>query len=182
MHTQTFTDNPVRIVIADDHEILIDGFCFAIRKCKDLHIVGKALDGEMVLQVMEAERPHIVFIDIQMLKKNGIEATKEIKKRFPDVKVIAFTGFADDCYITDMMIEAGASGYLLKEDSKKILEAIKAVMNNDVYCSEEVSKKLVRLLQETQTNPLKPFNKPVFTDIELLVKKLQWAERKANCT
>ena len=153
---------PIQIIIADDHPAIIDGFCFALRKHKNLRVTGKAYNGEQLVQLVAELQPDIVFTDIQMPLKDGIAATKEITQSFPHIKVIAFSGFMDDCYVADMMIDAKASGYILKEAPKKeILNAIEKVCNGEIYCSEQVMTKLITLAQRTKTNPVKPFSKPV---------------------
>jgi len=161
---------PVRIVIADDHPILVDGFCFALRKHKEVEVAGTACNGEQLVKLVQQLQPDIAFTDIKMPVMDGITAAKEIRERFPGVKVIAFTGFMDDCFITDMMIEAKASGYLLKEAHKKeILMAIEKVSSGQIYCSGEVLQRLVVLAQRTSTNPVKPFSKPDFTEREMTI-------------
>lgn len=161
---------PIRIVIADDHPCFVDGFCACLRKHKEIKIEGRGANGEELLWLVEQLQPDIVFTDIEMPVMNGITATKQIKERFPNTKVIAFTGFSTNDYITDMMIEAKASGYLLKGAGKtEILKAIEKVSRGEIYCSDEVLEILVSLLQRTNTNPVKPFSKPSFTDLELNV-------------
>jgi DNA-binding NarL/FixJ family response regulator len=113
----------------------------------------------------------VVFTDIQMPVKDGITATREIMQRFPYVSVIAFSGFVEESFITDMM-DAGAMGYLLKnEHITIILKAIEKVTRGETYFSHEVSNKLAAMMKRTAYNPMKPFDKPRFTDLELAVMK-----------
>jgi DNA-binding NarL/FixJ family response regulator len=170
--TQTITPTkPVRVVIADDHPFFIDGFCAAMRKQPQILVAGSAQNGQELVRLVEEIRPDIVFTDIQMPVMDGIAATKEIRQKFPYINIIAFSGFIEDCLITDM-VEAGASGYLLKnEHISEILTAIESVMNGGCYYSHEVSGRIVTLMRRTGLNPLKPFNKPRFTERELAVMK-----------
>jgi DNA-binding NarL/FixJ family response regulator len=162
---------PVSIVIADDHPFLIDGFCFAMKKQPQVYVAGQASNGEELLQLVEVVHPDVVFIDIQMPVMDGITATKEIMQRFPYVHVIAFTNFIEDSLITDMM-EAGAMGYLLKnEHISVVLKAIEKVMNREVFYSHEVSNRLAAMMKRTGYNPMKPYDKPRFTELELAVMK-----------
>jgi two-component system, NarL family, response regulator NreC len=172
LETSTVTQTkPVRIVIADDHPFLVDGFCFAMKKHPHVLMAGQAGNGEELIKLVEEVCPDVVFTDIQMPEMDGITATREIVHRFPYVSVIAFTSFIDDCLITDMM-EAGAVGYLLKnEHITIILRAIEKVMNRETYYSHEVSNRLVAMMKRTAYNPMKPFDKPRFTELELAVIK-----------
>lgn len=171
--TSTTTQpQPVRIVIADDHPCMIDGIRFALRKFKHIQIVGDALNGVELIETVAQQLPDVVFTDIEMPLMNGIEAGKEIHQRFPHIKLIAFTAFDASHYITEMMIGAKASGYLLKgADHNEMLKAINKVMSNEIYCSELVSAKVFKLMQQTETNAMKPFVKPVFTEKQLIVLK-----------
>jgi two-component system, NarL family, response regulator NreC len=165
------TTKPVRIVIADDHPFFVEGFCDALRKHPHVLVAGSAANGEELVKLVEELHPDIVFTDIQMPVKDGIAATKEIRQNFPYINIIAFSGFIEDCLITDMM-DAGASGYLLKnEHISQILAAIDKVMNGGNYYSREVLERLASLMKRTGSNPMKPFNKPRFTDMELSVIK-----------
>lgn len=162
---------PVRVVIADDHPIFIDGFYSAMRKHPQVSVAGQAANGEELVQLVEELVPDVVFTDIQMPVKNGIAATREIMQRFPYVSVIAITNYIEDSFITDMM-EAGAMGYLLKNETvHEILRAIEKVMSGQIYYSHEVSNRLVALMKRTAYNPMKPFDKPRFTELELAVMK-----------
>src|SRR5947208_1133734 len=94
---------PVRVVIADDHQIFVEGFCSAMRKHKQVFIAGQAYNGQELVDLVDEVRPDVVFTDIQMPVKDGIVATREILQRFPYVNVIGFSGFLEECLITDMM-------------------------------------------------------------------------------
>lgn len=170
LQTPTATaTKPVRIVIADDHPVLVEGFCFAMRKHPQVLVAGHASNGEELVNLVEEVRPDVVFTDIQMPVKDGIAATKEILDRFPYISIIAFTNYIEDGLVTDMM-EAGASGYLLKnEHISIILKAIEKVVHGEIYYSQEVSNRLVALMKRTAYNPMKPFDKPRFTEMELSV-------------
>lgn len=166
--TQT---KPVRVVIADDHQFLVDGFCFAMRKHPQVLMAGQAGNGAELVQLVEEVRPDVAFTDIQMPLMDGITATREITERFPYVSVIAFSGFIEESFITDM-IDAGAMGYLLKNEPVTILlKAIDKVMKGEVYYSHEISNRLAAMMKRTAYNPLKPFDKPRFTELELAVMK-----------
>ena len=135
----------IRLAIAEDHQSLIDGIQLLLEYEDSIEIVGTANDGEMLLNIVEKKQPTIVLTDIRMPKMDGIEATKQIKKKFPNIKVIAFTMF-DQTEAIEQMIKAGASGYLLKNSSlKEVLTAIKKVANNETYYDANINVNAINI-------------------------------------
>lgn len=123
----------ITIAIAEDHQALIDGIELLYRYEKDITIVGMANDGQALLEIVKKQRPKAVVMDIRMPKMDGIEATKIIKKDFPETKIVAFSMFDQDEAVTQMR-EAGATGYVLKNSPLSILdEAIRTVIQNREY-------------------------------------------------
>lgn len=158
----------IRIVIAEDHQSLIDGIRLALEYEEDMTVVGEATDGEILLQLVESKRPDVVVTDIRMPKCDGITATRQIKKQFPNIQVIAFSMF-DQREAIAQMKSAGASGYLMKNASlKKLIEAIRtvskketffddAIASQDVASKEEIvlsnrEKEILRLIGEGKTS------------------------------
>ncbi len=139
---------PIRIVVADDHEIFRDGFAGMLKKQTDIALVGQAENGRELLAVAEKLMPDVVLTDIKMPVMDGIEATQQLLKKFPEMKVIALSMFNDDHYVLDMM-EAGAKGYLLKNAHKKeIIEAINTVNKDELYYCKDTSLKLIHLMAD----------------------------------
>lgn len=123
----------IRLAIAEDHQSLIDGIQLLLKYEEDISIVGTANDGEALLDIVRLKQPNVVVTDIRMPKMDGIVATKHIKKEFPHTKVLAFTMF-DQQEAINKMLDAGASGYLLKNSSlNEVLEAIKTVHSGKQY-------------------------------------------------
>lgn len=123
----------IRIAIAEDHQSLIDGLELLLKYEDEISIVGTANDGEALLEVVRRKEPSVVVTDIRMPKMDGIQATKIIKKEFPRTKVLAFTMF-DQEEAVNQMLEAGASGYILKNTSlKEVLKAILTVAEGKTY-------------------------------------------------
>lgn len=123
----------IRLAIAEDHQSLIDGIKLLLEYEESISIVGDANNGEDLLHIVRLKRPNVVLTDIRMPKMDGITATKLIKKEFPEIKVLAFTMF-DQIDAIEQMIDAGASGYLLKNSSlTEVLEAIKTVKKGETY-------------------------------------------------
>lgn len=131
----------INIVIAEDHNSLIDGIDVFLKFEEDITIVGKVNDGSALLDFLQSRnrQVHIVIVDIRMPKLNGIEATKQIKERYPHIKIIAFTMIRKR-EVVNKMITAGVKGYLLKNVSLPILrEAIRAVYGGETYYDPDLS-------------------------------------------
>lgn len=130
----------IRIVIAEDHQSLIDGIKLFLEYEDGIEVVGEANDGERLLEVVRTKRPDIVLTDIRMPRMDGITATKQIKKNLPHCKVIAFSMFEQEEAVTQMAA-AGASGYIMKNSSLKVvLTAIRAVMKGETYFDASLKK------------------------------------------
>ncbi|MCK5400788.1 MAG: response regulator transcription factor [Flavobacteriaceae bacterium] len=141
----------IRLAIAEDHQSLIDGIKLLLKYEDNITIVGTANDGKELLNIVEKKQPNVVLTDIRMPKMDGIEATKQIKAKHPNINVIAFSMF-DQSEAVEQMLKAGASGYILKNSSlKEVLKAIVTVsqgntyfdanINTNVLSSENTSKK-----------------------------------------
>lgn len=164
---------PIRIVIADDHEIFRNGFKVLLKDQKDLELAGEAENGRQLLEVVDALHPDIVITDIKMPGIDGIEATKRLKEKYPGIGIIALSNYNDDSLIIDML-EAGAKGYLLKNTNQhELIQAVKAVAEGESYYSSATSTKLTKLIAEKLYNPhgakLKTKLTPRETDIVKLV-------------
>ncbi|WP_299884319.1 response regulator transcription factor [uncultured Lacinutrix sp.] len=133
----------INLVIAEDHNSLIDGIDVFFKFEEDINIIGKVNDGQALLEFLEKRNRHVnvVIIDIRMPNVDGIEATKQITAKYSHIKVIAFTMFRQSD-IVKKMIAAGAKGYLLKNARLPILlEAVRAVHNGEIYYDSELPLK-----------------------------------------
>ena len=151
----------IRIIIADDHPLFINGIKALLKKTTNFEIVAEAENGEDLIKQVELHKPDVVLTDIQMPVKDGIEATKEICKRFPKIKVIALTTFSESIYIKKMLV-AGASGYILKTTDKEgLITAIKKVATGDKYFSEEAVNQLMNNFSDKtiSSNPVDTLTK-----------------------
>lgn len=134
------------IIIVDDHKIFRDGLILLLSNFDFVSVVGEAANGEEFLELIDNVKPDIVLMDINMPKMNGIEATKLALQKYPELKVIALTSFADDEYI-EQMISAGVEGYMLKRSNIEDFEkAIKKVADGGSYFSAEIIKVISRNL------------------------------------
>ncbi|GGB73749.1 oxygen regulatory protein NreC [Flavobacterium suaedae] len=121
----------ISIVIAEDHQSLIDGIKVFLEYEEDITVVGEANDGKKLLDIVIKKKPDVVITDIRMPKMDGITATKLIKKELPDCHVIAFTMYDQDEAITQMQ-EAGASGYIMKNSPlKTVLSVVRRVVSGE---------------------------------------------------
>jgi two-component system, NarL family, response regulator NreC len=131
-----------RILIADDHQILREGLVALLVKAGH-HVVGEAADGREVVRLARELKPRVVIMDIAMPELNGIEATRQITAEVPGVKVIALSMHADKHFVRGML-QAGASGYLLKYcASQELVQAIGAVLNHQMYLSPGITELVV---------------------------------------
>lgn len=148
----------ITIAIAEDHQSLIDGIKLLLEFEEDIQIVGEANNGEDLLQIVRSKQPNIVLTDIRMPKMDGITAAKIIRKEFPECRIIAFSMFEQDEAV-QQMIDAGASAYITKNSSLKLLlTAIKAVANNETYFEAEIKKSEHR---DTTSTPISPREKEI---------------------
>lgn len=160
---------PIRIVLADDHEIFRDGFRVMLKKQPGVELIGEAPDGEELIKLVEELQPDVVVTDIKMPKLDGIQATKILTKRFKDIGVISLSMFDEENLIIDML-EAGAKGYLLKNAHKdEIIAAIEAVFRDQTYYCNNTSRKLTKMIAESSFNPNRRPVQPDFNERELKV-------------
>src|SRR5260370_20982151 len=133
----------IHILLADDHTILRAGLKMMLNAQPDMEVVGEAQGGRHAIQEAQRVRPDIVLMDITMPDMNGIEATRQIKKILPDVKVLVLTMHENDEYVFQAL-RAGASGYILKEAADTdLISALRVVQNGNFYLSPTAHSVLV---------------------------------------
>lgn len=136
-------ERPIRILLADDHTIVRQGLARLIQDQPGFEIVGEAVNGRMAIDKALALRPDVVIMDIAMPVLNGIEAAKRIKRQLPNAKVIILSMYGHEHHIGELL-EAGISGYLLKDSSgRDIVMAIESAMKDETLLSPSVSRVLV---------------------------------------
>ncbi|HFQ4943572.1 TPA: response regulator [Vibrio vulnificus] len=135
-------DKPIRVVIVDDHQVVLDGFMARLEMEPEIDVVGTASNGLEALDVVKQHKPDVVLMDISMPILNGIEATRMIKAEWPEAKILILTMHDNREYIMKVMQE-GAVGYMLKEISaEKMVQAIKTVNQGSTYFCESVTQTL----------------------------------------
>jgi two-component system NarL family response regulator len=132
-----------KVLIADDHVIVREGLIALLDMADDIKVVGEAADGLEAIRMTKQLRPDVVLMDIRMAKLDGVQATREIKARFPEVHVIALTNYDDDEYVFDCL-RYGASGYLLKDVAPEdLVKAIKSAVQDESLVDPSVLNKIL---------------------------------------
>lgn len=163
---------PIRLVIADDHEIFRDGLALMLSRQKNMELAGQASDGTELIKIVRETAPDVVLADIKMPNMDGIEATKVLLKEFPDLRIVALSMFSEENLIVEML-EAGAKGYLLKNaDKQEILDAITTVMDDKEYYCRDTSATLAGMIVKSNFNPFRKREIVEFSDREMEIIKL----------
>jgi len=132
-----------KIVIAEDHTILREGLRALLSSAPDLEIIGEAENGRAAVQCVENLKPDLVLMDLSMPKTSGMDAIREIKRQFPDTKILTLTIHDEDEYIL-AALQAGADGYVLKDATQgELMMAIEIVLAGKSYLSPGVSEKVI---------------------------------------
>ena len=133
----------IRVLIADDHEIVREGTRRVLEPERDIEVVGEASDGEEAISQAAELKPDVAIIDIAMPKLNGIEATKQIKALLPATAILILTAYDNDQYIFSLL-EAGAAGYLLKNvPGSELVRAIRSVHSGESVLHPVVARKVL---------------------------------------
>lgn len=143
----------MKILLCDDQAVIRDGLELLLNLEKDFQVVGAAQDGAEALELAAQKQPDLILMDLKMPVMTGIEATREIRARFPHIKVLILTTYDDDEWVFDA-VRAGASGYLLKDTPRqKIVEAIRGTMDGKSFVDPAVAGKLMNQVASRQTEP-----------------------------
>lgn len=157
----------ITVLIADDHKIFRDGIKALLEKEKDMQVLAEAENGGQVLEKLADQPVDVILMDIDMAETNGIETTRLVKDKFPNVNILVLSMHGEQNYIVKML-EAGAIGYILKNAGKdEMLTAIKSVAQGDSYFSKEVSARLIEHLNRPVSQSAKT------TDIPLTLREIE---------
>ena len=144
----------IRIILADDHKLVRQGFRLILMSQDDMDVVGETGNGREAVDLAKSLNPDVIVMDVTMPEMNGIEATRRIREISPHIRVLALSVHRDSVYVREI-IRAGAEGYLLKESADTdLLAAIRAVAQGNSYLSPEVSGAILKDYRKHATNPL----------------------------
>jgi len=140
----------VKILIVDDHRVVIEGIKSALQEHPEFETVGEATDGLEAIELTKSLKPDIVIMDISMPNMNGIEATRQIKQMNPEIRIIIYTMHSDKEFVVDLF-KAGISAYVLKDDPlSDLVLALKAVKDGGTYFSAMAPTVLIRHMEEME--------------------------------
>lgn len=138
----------IKVMIAEDQELIRQSLEFVISNKEDMKVVALAETGKQAVELAKEKKPDIILMDIRMPEMDGVEATKIIKKMFPQIKIIVLTTFDDDEYVFDAL-KNGASGYLLKGISlNELVESIRIVMNGGSLINPTIATKVCKFFSQ----------------------------------
>ena len=143
---QTFSEE-IRILIVDDHTVVRDGLNALLSAERGMQVVGVAGDGDAAIQLVGELRPDIILLDLVMPRVDGVEATLQIKRDHPEVKILVLTSFGEDHQVF-AAIKAGANGYLMKDTSTdELIQAVRDTISGVPVMQPEIAQKLIREIQ-----------------------------------
>jgi DNA-binding NarL/FixJ family response regulator len=144
----------IRILVADDHAVVRQGFKMILDAQADMEIVGEAGNGREAVELAEQLHPDVVVMDVSMPELNGIEATRRLATSVPRARVVALSMHKDSVYVREIL-RAGARGYLLKDSgAADLVAAIRAVASGESYLSPAVSNAVLDDYRKHATNPI----------------------------
>jgi DNA-binding NarL/FixJ family response regulator len=143
----------IRILLADDHAVVRQGFRLILNQEPDMEVVAEAGDGAETVRLALELKPTVIIMDIAMPRVNGVEATRRIVENCPDLKILILSMHKDSVYVRETL-RAGAKGYLLKESiDHDLLRAIRAVARGDGFLSPEISGTVLEDYQQQVADP-----------------------------
>ena len=151
--TRSTRSAPARILIADDHDLVRDGFRRMLGYEEDLEVVGEARDGREAVELCRSLNPDLVLMDVRMPEMDGLEATRAIKAEQPSVGVLVVTTYDNPDYLLEA-IKAGAAGYVLKDaPSRQLTNAMRRALEGESPLNQELATQLIRRLAGESPQP-----------------------------
>lgn len=143
----------MRVLICDDQAIVRDGLVMLLKLEPDIEVVATAGDGAEAVELAADKSPDLILMDLKMPVMNGVEATRQIRMKYPEIKILVLTTYSDDEWVFDA-IRAGASGYLLKDTPRQeLIEAVRGTETGKTYIDPNVAGKVLDQVSSHQTQP-----------------------------
>ncbi|MCI0478605.1 MAG: response regulator transcription factor [Anaerolineales bacterium] len=160
---------PIRVLVVDDHAIVREGICALLARRKDIQVIGEAADGKRAIDAVAQFDPDVVLMDIQMPVLDGLEATREIHKRFPAMRILVLTQHDSKEYVVPLL-RAGAVGYITKSArATELIGAIRAVYEEGAYLPPRITQTVVSAISESSDAQEE---RPLLTEREVEVLRL----------
>jgi DNA-binding NarL/FixJ family response regulator len=146
----------IKVVIADDHPIIIDGLITVIKEDPDLQLIGQVNDGIELLSFLDKHEVDVIMLDVNMPKLNGIDAAIKIKNKYKNIQILTFSQYSERRFVK-RMLKNGATGYMLKNsNAKEIIKGIKTVAEGRLFLSKELNNVFSSGRPKTQYTALFP--------------------------
>jgi len=146
----------IRVMLADDHRMFREALCIPLAAEPDMEVVAEASTGAEALAGVAEHRPDVILLDIALPDIKGIEVARRIVKRFPEVRIVALSGYSDRLFVEEML-KAGAQAYVLKSSgADELISAIRAVMGGHNFLSPELTSVMMGRAQRDKNAPLPP--------------------------
>jgi len=143
----------IKILICDDQAIVRDGLAMLLKLEPDIEVIGIAEDGAAAIELTAKEKPDLILMDLKMPFVTGVEATRQIKARHPEIKVLVLTTYDDDEWVFDA-IRAGAAGYLLKDTPRdELIKAIRGTLSGKTFLDPSIAGKVLEQVPSHHTQP-----------------------------
>jgi NarL family two-component system response regulator LiaR len=158
---------PITILIVDDHTVVRDGLNALLSAEMGMRVIGLAGDGEAAVEMAKELRPDVILMDLVMPHMDGVQATLEIKKVFPEARILVLTSFSEN-HMVFSAIKAGATGYLMKDtSSEELIQAIRDTYDNRPALGPDIARKLMLDIQG-QDDESPPENPLTEREIEIV--------------
>ncbi len=142
--------NTYKIFIVDDHQMVIDGLSMLIKNIPGFEIAGVSNDPERALDMLKETSVNILLTDVSMAGMSGVELTRCIRKQYPDIKILALSMFGDNMIVSEML-DAGVSGFILKNTgTQELEEALKKIATGGNYFSADITRRLVETFKDNK--------------------------------
>jgi DNA-binding NarL/FixJ family response regulator len=160
MEGEQQTGGSARVLIADDHDLVRDGYQRMLDREPDLEVVGEARDGREAVELCRKLRPDLVLMDVRMPEMDGIEATRRIKAELPTISVLVVTTYDNPDYLFEA-VEAGAAGYVLKDAPKaQLVSAVRRTLSGESPLNQELAMQLISRFGRQARGPGEPAASP----------------------